>query len=254
MLLADARGMTVPWLVGSYEDRLQSIRRAGGGDAAALEEFLAATPDTTGASVEELAALKNEAGMVLLQMSPPPASLARRFLSLAADPLADPVWRDYCVQFLGLGYQKWSAADRKTIASFLIDVVQRQKGATGGTALIALCNNADAPEIGIQRVKDMALVVVKDASYGDGGRMSALQVCARLNVEAVLPEARVLVGSSETLRASALAAIGALGNRGDAGLLRMWAKSPDRSIRTPAVAALKRMEERSAEHVKRVGL
>jgi hypothetical protein len=31
-------------------------------------------------------------------------------------------------------------------------------------------------------------------------------------------------------------------------------KSPDRSIRTPAMAALKRIEERSAEHVKRVGL
>jgi len=237
------------WLSGSYDERLRAIRHAGPVDAAALESFLS-TPAVEGeVNAGELSTLKNEAGMVLLGLPHLPETLAHRFLALAGDPSTDPVWRDYCVQFLGMGFPKWSAADRKTVVSFLVDVAQKGKGATGGTALIALYYNVSAPEIGFGRVSALALWALKDASYGDAGRISVLQVCAGLNVVDALPDARTLAASSTTIRASAIAAIGALGDRSDAVALRDWAQSTDQSIRVPAVAALKRIEERFSGHI-----
>jgi hypothetical protein len=231
------------WMAGPYAERLRAIRQAGPADSADLETFLFVPPDGLGATADELATLKNEAGVILLRMPRPPESLAGHFMDLAADPAADPIWRDYCVQFLGLGFPKWSAADRKKVVPFLGDVAEKGKGATGGTALIALCNNAEAPEVGVERVKALALSAVKDASYGDGGRISALQVCARLNVADALPEARALA-TSTTLRASAIAAIGALGDTSDVERMRVWSKSPDRAVNAPSRAALKRLGER----------
>ncbi len=232
------------WSTGSYDDRLQAIRRSAPANAVALEEFLSVPPASAGVSSGELNALKNEAGMTLLALPQLPEALAGRFLALAGNADTDPVWRDYCVQFLGMGFPRWSAADKKAVAAFLVDVARKGRGATGGTALIALCNNVNAPEIDQERVQQLALTAVKDASYGDAGRISALQVCARLNVKAALPEARSLAFSSATLRSSAIATIGALGDLSDEAALRVWAKSTDPSIRVPAVAALKRIEDR----------
>ncbi len=61
---------------------------------------------------------------------------------------------------------------------------------------------------------------------------------------AVLPVARDLANRSNTLRASAIAAIGMLGGREDEAALRAWARSADRNVRAPAAAALMRIEKR----------
>lgn len=235
-----------PWMVGRYEDRLQVIRRAGPADADALCSFLSFAQQGTEVTLEELATLKNEAGMILVQLPNPPEPLARRFLSLAADRNGDPMWRDYCVQFLGMGFQKWNATDRKAVAAYLVEVAKSDKGATGGTALIALWHNANAPEIGTNVVTTLALNALRDPNYGDGGRMTAIQVCAELGVKAALPEIRAVAAHSETLRASAIAALGALGDHSDLPQLRAWAGSSDRTVQLPALAALRRFEKKSA--------
>lgn len=235
------------WLKGTYEERLKAIRHSGPADAAALEDFLSAKAESVGVKADELNALKNEAGMTLMALPALPTDLARRFLTMAGDPTGDLTWRDYCVQFLGMGFARWAAEDKRAVATFLVGVAQKGKGATGGTALIALANNVQAPEVGADRVGALALAAVRDAAYGDGGRASAVQVCARLNVAAALSEARSLAVSLSTpgvLRGAAIAALGMLGDRSDEPALKELAKAGDPRIRVPAAAAIKRIEER----------
>jgi hypothetical protein len=226
---------------------VQAIRRSGQADAFALEEFLSATAAAVGVTDEELNTLKNEAGMVLLAMRELPPDLCSQLRAMAADPAQNPTWRDYCVQFLGSGFPRWSAADRQATARYLVEVVEKERGATGGTALLALAYHAQAPEIGEQRVGALALAALRDATYGEGGRISALQVCALLGLVAALPEARALAASATApalLRGSAIAALGALGDRSDEATLQSLVASTDLRLRIPAVAALKRIEQR----------
>ena len=246
-LAAPCLGASPDWLAGAYGERLQAIRRATPADASSLEAFLAAAPSKDGQSLDELNALKNEAAVVLVGLPAPPADLAQRLLSMAADPATDAVWRDYCLQFLGQGFRRWSAADKKAAAAFLVEVAQREKLAIGGTALIALANNAAASEIGVDRVRALALAAVKDAAHGDAYRVTALQVCARFVVAEALPEARALATAASTqanLRISAIAALGALGDPSDETALRGLARNGDQRFRVPASTALQRLETR----------
>ena len=76
-------------------------------------------------------------------------------------------------------------------------------------------------------------------------KITALQICAKLGNKAVLPSARRLASSRESvpLRMSAIAAVGTLGNADDQVVLEEYAKSSDVRLRKSAQSALKRLRD-----------
>ena len=81
----------------------------------------------------------------------------------------------------------------------------------------------------------------------DGSRCALLQVCAVLGGTAALPDARALASSEGTppgVRASAIAAVGMLGDASDLPLMERLAAGSD-SLAIPARAAIARLRAKA---------
>jgi hypothetical protein len=118
-----------------------------------------------------------------------------------------------------------------------------------GTALISLSSlTARCPNIGREQIAESACRVAEEESTCEGSRISALQVAANLGDPRVLSTARVLAQTAEsvTLRMSAIAAIGTVGEMADIELLQILAQDKEARIRFAAQAALTRMTGRQA--------
>ncbi len=111
--------------------------------------------------------------------------------------------------------------------------------------LIGLARNIDQPGFNRDQVARKALLYAADASMDDMTRLTAIQVCALLKDNRVLPVARELAATNAavTLRMSAIAAIGSLGTSADRDLLNQYATASDVRLRTAASSALKRLSD-----------
>ncbi len=195
--------------------------------------------------LDQLNALKNDTANLLKRYPRIHLKLSRELIRMYRDQSCDQVWRDYCIQHLGVLYADLVACDRHHSPSAVLwEAAQETDSSIGGTALIALTNNADAPCIGKDRVAACALAVCQAPTTGEATLITALQICARLGEAQVLPIARSLAEGKGTvqLRMSALAAIGALGTEDtDAARIERYVSSSDVYLRTAATAARKQL-------------
>ena len=79
--------------------------------------------------------------------------------------------------------------------------------------------------------------------YGEPAKITAFQVCAQLGDAELLPDARkvVISGDSVPLKISAIAYIGLMGGASDVELLKKYLSGTEIRLRVPAKAALKRL-------------
>jgi len=209
---------------------------------AALYAFMDAKQNS-GLSREELLALKDSVCTKLDHQAVYPKDLPDRLMAMYADKTHDEGWRDYCIQHLNVGFKKASADQRASAAKVFWTATGEQGGTIPGTALIALKDNMADPDIDRGAVAAKALEIVLSKTSGEAAKTTALQICAQLGENKCLPVARELAASTKarTLKLSAIAAIGSLGNEEDKALLEKCASSSDRLTQVAARSALEKL-------------
>ena len=231
-----------------YIPRLRAVHALGtdlsADEVKALFALLDRKDGEDALSADELNGLKNDVVNALKKQTKPPADLASNLAAMYEEASHDEVWRDYCIQHLGDCYPSIASSNDQAMARQVLWSAADAKGGTiPGTAMLALCGLAGRPGFDQGLIAAKALAMVKDEVAGNPGRMTALQVCARLGNRQVLPAARSLVGSSASvmLRISAIGCIGILGDASDKPLLEKQAASSDRRLRVAAESALKKL-------------
>jgi len=252
-----------------YRPRIRAVhalgRQLSEQEVAALLWFLHRKKGDDPLPLEYLNPIKNDIVNALLRQERPPRELGAHLIAMFRDGEQDAVWRDYCVQFLGVWYPRvGSPSERAEIRKVFDEALgvsgsdrpgpkgepdhrPRSVRATVGTALIALSNLVDEPDIDRDEVGRKACAVACDSDAGNAARISAFGVCARLGCRDCLGEARKLAAGpgSATLRMSCIAAIGALGNRSDLPLLERCRQSRDIRLRTAAKSGIEQVGRRT---------
>ncbi len=200
--------------------------------------------------------LKNDLMNALLQQEPLPAGLEEMLAQVFRDQNQHVVLRDYAVQYLTALHEQLDApsmadalATQTQIQQLLWEALAETDSSIAGTALLGLSRLADVhQEIDREKVAAAALQLAGAGSTSDLTQMTAMQVCARLGVQAALP---LLVEAAQTgstaLRISAIGALGALGTPAELDLLERTIKGQDEHTKPAAEASLQRLRKRWAQ-------
>ena len=227
----------------SYSERLQLIH----------SRFLESPAELQALPCLEFNGLKNDMVLALLRQKEGLPELAGLLVRMSRDPWTDDVWRDYCVQFLGKCYPAVADMDsRRSMADALWEALETRRASScagaAGRQLMSLSRSfREFPPGDVSRA---ALEALRAPECSDGSRCALLQVCAVLGDAAALPDARALASSEGTpsgVRASAIAAVGLLGDASDLPLLERLAAGAD-SLAIPARAAIARLRAEADTH------
>jgi len=196
----------------------------------------------------EFNGLKNELVFALLRQREGLAALAELLVRMSRAPEADATWRDYCVQFLGKCYPRINdAKSREAMADALWEALKtRRRGRAAGSAARQLMTlGRSFPDFPPEKVATASLEALLDPASSDETKTALLQVCGTLGKRGALPTARDIAGrsSAPVLRASAIAAVGMLGDASDLPLLKRLAASGDVRVSRPAAAAIDRIQK-----------
>ena len=203
----------------------------------------------------EFNGLKNELVFALLRQREGLTELAELLVRMSRAPDTDATWRDYCVQFLGKCYPRiHDARSREAMADALWEALKtRRRGRAAGSAARQLMTlGRTFPEFPPEKVSAASLEALLDPASSDETKTALLQVCGTLGERGALPTARAIAGrnSAPVLRASAIAAVGMLGDASDLPLLKRLAASGDVRVSRPAKAAIERMRNAVKESFK----
>ena len=204
----------------------------------------------------ELNALKNDVLGVLLTQEKPPSGLGRQVVAMSRDVGQDGVWRDYCVQYLFDCYEALKPTGvatnepdvtRKAIESACQDALGEKDTTIAGTALLTMDRlSKNHAEFSHKMLGDKALTLATDETCSEATRITALRLCGTIGKPEVLPVARMLAQSGDTimLQAAAIATIGDLGQPRDTELLTSLAGSKEKRIQKVAEAARAKLSAR----------
>ncbi len=237
----------------SKEQRLAALsklgRDLGDNDAQTLMDFLGIYNDADVLPPEKLNVVKNDITNLLRGQKRFPESLPWRLMAMWRDKNHDDVWRDYCIQHAGasLGRTREAAAEAEA-GRFFYEVAAAPDAPGSGTALIALRNLVNAGKADKVKVAEIAIITARSEEAPQGVRVTALQIASELDHEETAPTARSLVNDRTKtmhLRVSAIAALGRSGDESDLPVLEKLAASSDYRLRLAAVAAVKKLKEKS---------
>ena len=194
----------------------------------------------------EFNGLKNELVFALLRQREGLTELAELLVRMSRAEETDATWRDYCVQFLGKCYPRINdTKSRESTADALWEALKNQRGGRGaGSAARQLMTlGRTFPEFPPEKVSAASLEALLDPTCSEETKTALLQVCGILGERSALPAARTIaeLDSSPVLRASAIAAIGMLGDASDLPLLERLAVSGDMRVSIPACSAIDRI-------------
>ena len=173
----------------------------------------------------EFNGLKNELVFALLRQRESLTELAGLLVRMSRAPDTDATWRDYCVQFLGKCYPRINdTRSREAMADALWEALRtRRRGRAAGSAARQLMTlGRTFPEFPPEKVSAASLEAPLAPAASEETMTALLQVCGTLGERGALPTARAIAGrnSAPGLRASAIAAVGMLGDASDLPLLR----------------------------------
>jgi len=202
--------------------------------------------------------LKNDLMDALVAQQTPQASLAELFTGIYQNPDQNTVIRDYAIQHLSTLSERlgespagWGtdqvAAQRRQIRDALWEAAADSQSSIAGTALIGLTRLSESDaDVDRGRLGQSALKLAGSEATQSAARITALQVCARLQVTQALPLLAQVAenGTDVPLRLSAIGALGLMGGRVEAGLLRRISEAGDERLAPVAAVALRRIQER----------
>ena len=196
----------------------------------------------------EFNALKNELVFVLMRQNHGTEGLAGLLLEMYRDNTMDIIWRDYCLQFFGKWYPRAPRNQwREEMADELwLALREGRRGRLAGTAASQLAFlSGKYPAFPQEKVAARCLEALLSPDCAVVSQVALLQACAELGCAGALPFARSLAenGRDAIARASAIAAVGMLGDASDIPLLERLAESNDMRVNRPAAAALARLRK-----------
>lgn len=214
--------------------------------------FLAKKIETQKLPDLEFNGLKNELAFILIRQQKKPADLASHLVKMYNDKSYDTTWRDYCVQFFG----KWypfapENQGRQDMVTGLWDALKNErqnKIAGAGVSQLAFLWKQYPQQFDKDKIVAACIEALNDPQCADISKVSCLQACAQLEDKKVLPIARNLANttSNPILRASAIGAIGLVGDKSDLEFLRKLEVSKDIRIQKPAKSAIEKIMKRSS--------
>ena len=214
---------------------------------AADQELLASflrRPDQAGGNRRRLNQLRNEAAALLLRQPGREVSNAHLLLETLRTPGHDPVWRDYCVQFLGALLPRLEGWHRDGVIGRLLQLAGGDRDPIAATALVALARQPRLPADAMRLLRQRALHLANGDSIPPPLRVSAMAVCARLSLDRALPAARRLLDDEQApvpVRLAGIGLLAQLGRADDRARLRRLASHPDSRLRLAARRWLHRM-------------
>ena len=202
--------------------------------------------------------LKNELLDRLCQVELPPPGLRDLLTQIYQDPGQNIVLRDYAIQHLSAFYRQMASApgvDPQThddelnqAQQVLWSSVNDTGSSISGTAMLGLCQLSQEgwPGLDQSKIGSTALKLAADSNAGELTRITAFQVCANLGVKdalgVVLGAAQQ--GETESVRISAIGALGALGGADQLPFLNSVLQGSDERLKPAAQGALNRIEQR----------
>jgi hypothetical protein len=215
--------------------------RLSDGEAEALLSFLHKAPETDPLPTLELDAVKNDAFRLLMAQNRDGLRLEEELLAMREDGTLGPVWREYCLQFIGQMYRDARPEDRDLMRRSLERALDGGDGESVGTALLWMGRLVDTGDFSEEDIRGKAYAVCVDPAVDDKVKITAFQVASKLRHPEIAALARKVIGAkrgSVPLKMSAIAVLGDNGGPEDVAALARLAKSPDRRLRIPAKTAL----------------
>jgi hypothetical protein len=212
---------------------------------------------TAGDDGQQGQALKSLLLDVLCTMQPPPQGLGELLAQIYHDSGQNTVLQDYAVQHMAAYYRQMTAAtgvddqirsdELKQTQQLLWDASNNTGSSIAGTALLGMSrlSQEGLPGFDQNKIADKALDLA--GQYGDElTRITAIQVCASLNIKFALPIVLGAAeqGETESVKISAIGALGSLGGSGQIPFLNTVLQGNDDRLKPPAQQALNRLKQR----------
>ncbi|MCF7818302.1 MAG: HEAT repeat domain-containing protein [Kiritimatiellales bacterium] len=271
----------------NYPELLAAINELGyeiaSADVATLMEMLNFPNDRfpEGMRPIEINAVKNDVLDKLLRQKSLPEGLGLQMVEMARNAENDPVWRDYCVQFMEPFYDRAvseinsttesaeerggetsatsasssaaggeNAFDELTAIHNAMFAALDERGSTlAGTALIGLENlSRTHDEFDRKIIIAKAAEIASDEMASTESRMTALRLAAMCEGnEGAVGAARSLAQTGETvlLRSAAIVTLGEIGTPDDRELLESYLLDGNKQIADAAQMALAKMDSRN---------
>ena len=243
-------------------------------DVAALREMLGFPNDRFPEKMRpiEINAVKNDVLDKLLRQTDLPEGLGLQMVEMAGNAETDPVWRDYCIQFMTPFYErqakeiglttkdtKYTKVSNHSVHNYsvkqteltavhdaMFSALDERDATLAGTALIGLeLLSRTHDEFDRETIVGKATEIASDEMASAASRLTALRLSAsgNLNTEMV-DAARSLAQTGETvlLRSAAIVTLGGIGTPDDRELLESYALAENRQIAAAAKMALEKMD------------
>jgi hypothetical protein len=199
--------------------------------------------------------LKNQLLDTLCALNPLPEGLEDVLAQVYQDRSQNVVLRDYAVQHMVAFYEQMEKVpddsqpakqnDLSKVQRALWEALNETDSSIAGTALLGLEQlSEERVEFDQNRIAAKALQLAGGNDTGELTRITAFQVCARLNVQDALPllEQAASQGQSISLRISAIGALGTMGNDQAVPLLNRLLNGTEERLKLPAQQALMQIE------------
>lgn len=251
-------------------------------DVAALREMLLFANDRFPKKMRpiEINAVKNDVLDLLLRQKQMPEGLGQQMVEMAQNSENDPVWRDYCVQFMQPFYERVvaesgeqgagsagealvsttgegaavsdegvaSTKELTAIHDAMFSALDERDSTISGTALIGLENlSRTHDEFDREAIVAKASEIASDETASAASRMTALRLAAMSEgSESAVGAARSLAqtGATVLLRSAAIVTLGEIGTANDRELLESYLLADNRQIAAAAKMALAKMDAR----------
>jgi hypothetical protein len=185
---------------------------------------------------------RNNMANALVWQEKPDRNLHKLFIQMLDYEQEDPVWRDYCLQFLSECLP--SSADPDLITSKLHEYSEKSGTNMAGTATVHL-----AYQEGLGRVKlDAAFSAqlarqLQSPEVTDATKLSILGVAGKRKDQRLLPLVRDYAkqDTNDSLKRTAIASLGLIGDPGDEPTIRAGLTHPNPAVQMAAQAALERL-------------
>ena len=233
-------------------------------EARDIYAFLESAGVPSGMTPVRLDAFKNDLMNMLRNLEAPPTDLTQELIRLHANPSQDLLLRVYALQHLATWYDQITGplllderanprarppAEVAEVRRVLWDALNERRNGIAGTAILAHYHLAqNHPEFSVGEIGDKALELAGDDTCDAITRMSAMQVCGRMGLEAALSFATRLASdpSSGPLRITAIATLGDLGGEKERVLLVEIANDDNAQLRVACESALKKIGKRAS--------
>ncbi len=243
-------------------------------DVSALREMLNFPNDRFPEKMRsiEINAVKNDVLDKLLRQKDLPEGLGLQMVEMAGNAETDPVWRDYCIQFMTPFYErltteytehtemgeglttkdtKYTKGDSELAAihDAMFSALDERDATLAGTALIGLeLLSRTHDEFDRETIVAKATEIASDEMASSASRLTALRLAAMTEGrESAVDAARSLAQTGETvlLRSAAIVTLGEVGTPDDRELLESYAQGENRQIAAAAKMALEKMDARN---------